>query len=207
MSLGLKFFIIQIAFVIIYQTDNIVIAQLFGPKEVTPYNIAYKFFSIIPMVFSIILTPFWSAFTEAYIKQDNIWISLSIKKLIRIWVLFSISALGMLVISNKIYSIWIGATLKVPFALSATIAFYIIINTWCMIFSIFLNGVGKLRLQVYSALFGALINIPLSIFLGRLIGISGVVLSICLLAFISAIWSPIQYYKIINNQARGIWNK
>ena len=207
MGLGLKFFIIQIAFVIIYQTDTIVIAQLFGPAQVTPYNIAFKYLNIIPMVFSIIITPFWSAFTEAYIKKEYSWINTTIKKLVRIWILFTLIVVVMLIASNLVYSLWIGSSVKVPFALSATIAFYIILNTWCTIFSIFLNGVGKLKLQLYSALFGALINIPLSILLGKQFGISGVLLSICLLAMISAIWSPIQYYKIINNKASGIWNK
>ena len=47
LGLGLNFFIIQIAAVILFSTDNIIITQLFGPKEVTPYNIAYKYFSII----------------------------------------------------------------------------------------------------------------------------------------------------------------
>lgn len=207
MSLGLKFFIIQIAFVILYQTDNIVIAQLFGPKEVTPYNIAYKYFGIIPMIFSIVLTPFWSAFTEAYIKKDIDWINSSIKKLIKIWTVFTIGALVMLIGSDIIFKLWVGSLVKVPFLLSATIAFYVIINAWCMIFSMFLNGVGKLKLQLYSALFGALINIPLSIFLGKQIGISGVVLATCVIAVFSAIWSPVQYYKIINNTAKGIWNR
>lgn len=207
MTLGLKFFVIQIAFVILYQTDNIVIAQLFGPKEVTPYNIAYKFFGVVPMIFSIVLTPFWSAFTEAYIKKDMHWITSSIKKLINIWMLFALGVLVMLVVSDWVYYLWVGSTVKVPFLLSAAIAFYVIINAWCMIFSMFLNGVGKLKLQLYSALFGALINIPLSIILGKQIGISGVVVSTCIIAFIAAIWSPVQYNKIINNSATGIWNK
>jgi hypothetical protein len=37
--------------------------------------------------------------------------------------------------------------------------------------------------------------------------VSGVILAtiICLLP--SAIWSPIQYSKLVNQKARGIWNK
>lgn len=207
MSLGLKFFIIQIAVIVVYQTSNIIIAQLFGPAEVTGYNVAYKYFSIIPMALSIVTTPFWSAYTEAYVEKDFSWIETTMKKLIFIWFLFSMGGLVMLAFSNKLYSIWIGSAIKMPFLLSATILFSIIINAWCAIFSIFLNAIGKLRLQLYSALFGALVNIPLAIFLGNKFGISGVVLSTCLLAVTSAIWSPIQYYKIMNNTARGIWNK
>ncbi len=205
MSLGLKFFIIQISFVVLYETSIIIIAQLFLPETVTPYNIAYKYFSVIPMVFGIVMIPFWSAYTEAYIKKDFDWIRASIKKLIRIWLLFSIGALVMLFFSDKIYKLWVGPDIKISFMLSATIFLYVVINAWNMIFSVFLNGVGKIKLQLYFSILGSLINIPLALFLGRQIGVSGVVLSTCLLGLLNAIWSPIQYFKIIRGKAKGIW--
>lgn len=207
MTLGLKFFLIQIAVIILYQTSNIIIAQLYGPAQVTTYNIAYKYFSVIPMGFGIIMMPFWSAYTEAWVKKDIDWIKNSIKKLINLWIIISVVAVIMLVFSNFIYRIWVGKEIVVPISISAVIAIYVVLNAWCGIFSLFLNGVGKIKLQLYSALFGAIINIPLAIFLGKHLGVAGVVLSTCLLALTSAIWSPIQYYKIINDNAKGIWNK
>jgi O-antigen/teichoic acid export membrane protein len=207
MSLGIKFFIIQMAAVVLYQTSNIIIAHLFGPEQVTPYNIAYKYFSIITMTFSIIMMPFWSAFTEAWIKKDIYWIKNAINKLIIIWIFSGISTIIMFIFSNFIYKIWVGKEIEVPISISAVMAAYIIINGWCGIFSQFLNGVGKIKLQLFSGIFGALINIPLAIILGKHLGIYGVILSACLLAVVSAIWSPIQYMKIINNKAKGIWNK
>lgn len=207
MTLGIKFFILQIAAIVIYQTSNIIIAQLFGPTQVTPFNIAYKYFSIISMGFGIIMLPFWSAFTEAWYKRDITWIKNVMKNLILLWGLISIVTLIMLVFSNFIYRLWVGKKIEVPISVSIVMAAYVIINTWCGIFSNFLNGVGKIKLQLYSGILGALINVPLAIYLGKHIGISGVLLSTCLLAVISAIWSPIQYRKLINNEAKGIWNK
>jgi len=206
MSLGLKFFMIQIAFIIVYETTIIIIAQL-HPEQVTPYNIAFKYFSVVPMVFGIIITPFWSAFTEAYVKKDYTWIRSSVKNLIRLWVLVVLGVAIMLFFANKVYLLWVGESIRVPFMLSLVLAIYIIINTWCTIFSIFLNGVGKLRLQFYSSILGALVNIPLAIYLGKQYGSAGVVMSTAILGFIAAIWSSVQYHKIINNTARGIWNK
>jgi O-antigen/teichoic acid export membrane protein len=207
MSLGVKFFILQIAAVIIYQTSNIIISQLFGPAQVTPYNIAYKYFSIIPMGFGIIMMPFWSAFTEAWTKNDIDWIKNTVNRLVKIWAVLSIVAVLMLIFSNFIYRMWVGKEIVVPIGMSAVMASYVIVNAWCGIYSQFLNGVGKIKLQLYSGLLGALINIPLAIFLGKHFGISGVVLSTFLLAVVSGIWSPVQYYKLINNKAKGIWNR
>lgn len=207
MTLGLKFFIIQIASVTIYQTSNIIIAQLFGPIQVTPFNIAFKYFSIISMGFGIVMTPFWSAFTEAWTKKDIPWIKNTVKRLMQLWGLISIVTLLMLFSANFVYRFWVGKELEVPISISIVMAISVVLNSWCGIFSHFLNGVGKIKLQLYFGGLSALLNIPLSIFLGKNLGIYGVLLSTSILAAISAIWSPIQYVKLINNKATGIWNK
>jgi O-antigen/teichoic acid export membrane protein len=207
MNLGIKFFIIQMASVILYQTSNVIIAHLFGPEQVTPYNIAYKYFGVITMTFSIVMMPFWSAFTEAWFKKDIAWIKNTVNKLILLWGLVAITALVMFVFSGFIYRMWVGKEIKVPVSVSVVMALYVVLNGWCGIFSQFLNGVGKVKLQLYFGIFGAIINIPMAIFLGRHLGIYGVVLSTVILAMVSAVWSPIQYKKIVNNTARGIWNK
>jgi O-antigen/teichoic acid export membrane protein len=102
---------------------------------------------------------------------------------------------------------WVGKDIKVPISISIVIAFYVILNGWSNIYSQFLNGVGKVQLQLYGSIFGAILNIPLAIFLGKHLGISGVILSTCFIGVINAVLSPIQYFKILNNRATGIWNK
>jgi len=59
LSLGVKFMIIQVAVLVLYMSSNLIISHLFGPQEVTPYNIAFKLFSAVSMGFTIIITPFW----------------------------------------------------------------------------------------------------------------------------------------------------
>jgi O-antigen/teichoic acid export membrane protein len=207
MGLGVKFFIIQIAAVVLYQTSNIVIAQLFGPAKVTNYYVAFKYFSVVTMAFGIILTPFWSAFTEANAIGDIQWIKSIMKKLQWLWFAMIGVVVIMLLASGFIFNLWVGDKVNISFSLSAVIALYVIINTWNGIYSHFLNGVGKIKLQLYSGIWGILINIPLAIYLGRIIGIEGVVLSTCLLGMVNMVWSRMQYVKLINNTATGIWAK
>ena len=75
-------------------------------------------------------------------------------------------------------------------------------------FNHFVNGSGKIKLRLYSAIFGATVNIPLSIYFAINInlGISGVILATIVSDFIGLTILPIQYIKIINNKAHGIWN-
>jgi len=206
MTLGIKFFFLQIAGIVLYQTSNIIIAQLFGAAEVTPYNIAYKYFSIISMVMGIIMTPYWSAYTEAWIKKDIEWIKTSLKKLRILWLLLSIITIIMLSVSNLVFRLWVGKEIVVPFSISVTLAIYSILNNWTTIFSLFLNGAGKIKMQLYASMIGMVLNIPLAIFLGKKIGISGVILSGVFLCVINMIIEPIQTNKLLNNRAKGLWN-
>lgn len=207
-KLGLQFFVMQISSLIVFTTGNIIIAQLFGPKEVVTYNVAYKYFYMVPLVFNVILAPFWSAFTDAYVKAEYDWIRNAIKKLILVWSVFSVITLLMIVFSDFAYLIWVGEQIKVPFALSIATGIFVIIANWNNIFAYFINGVGKIRLSLYYSIFTAVINIPLSIFLAEFagLGITGVMISTNICLIISSFWSPVQYHKIINKKATGIWN-
>jgi O-antigen/teichoic acid export membrane protein len=207
MGLGAKFFVIQIAAIVLYETANIVISQLFSPAEVTPYNIAYRYFGIISMVFSIIMTPFWTAFTEAWHKKDMVWIENTMKNLNRLSLLAIISVLAMLSVSKFVFRLWVGKDVIVPIGISIVMAAYFIIYVRNMTYVYFLNGVGKVKLQLYSSVAGMIINIPLAIFLGRKMGVAGVLLSSVILNGINTIWTVIQYKKIVNNTATGMWNE
>ncbi len=207
MNLGLKFFVIQIAALVMYSTDNIIITQLFGPEQVTPYNIAFKYFNLVPMLMGIIITPFWSAYTEAWVKKDLIWIRKTVNKLKLVWAAMTVLTIVMLIFSDFFYWLWVGPEIKVPRIVSIFLAIYVIIFVWTDIFVPFLNGVGKIKLQLYLSIIGMVINIPLALFLGKLIGIGGIILSTILLNLVHIIVQPIQTYKLINNTAKGIWNE
>lgn len=209
MGLGFKFFIIQIGALIIYSTNNIIISHLFSPADVTVYNVAFKYFSIITIGFSIVVTPFWSAYTEAFHKNDLGWIRRTIQKQVWFWALSVIALVVMVFSSDFVYRIWVGEAIRVPFSLTLGVALYVAITTWNSIYVSFINGVGKVKIQFYSAVFGAIVNIPLCILLAKTLnmGIVGIILATCCTAILAAVWTPTQYFKIINNRATGIWNK
>ncbi|OCB70558.1 lipopolysaccharide biosynthesis protein [Flavobacterium piscis] len=209
MSLGSQFFILQIISLIIFQTDNILIAQLFSPADVTNFNVAYKYYSIITILFTIILAPYWTAFTEAYHIKDYLWIKKSMQKLYKYWFL-SVIILGiMLCFANFIIKLWVGDKVRVSLNLSIAICGYVAISNWNGILASFLNGVGKIRLQIYSAIIVGIINIPLSFFLVKVLNWS--IYAMPAANFISLSFGSIvcfiQYRKIIKNDAQGIWNK
>ena len=209
MNLGWMFFLFQSTALIVVATDNIIISQLFSPADVTPYNIALKYFTPITLVFSLISAPLWSAYTESYAQKDMEWIKRITNKMMRIWLLIFVAAIPMVILSDFAYGIWVGNQIKISMSLTIMIAIFVLLSSWNQIFGNFINGVGKLRLGFYLTIFTALVNIPLSIFLAKYagFGVAGIMAASCISLLPDIIFMPIQYFKIVNNKATGIWNK
>jgi len=206
MGLGIQFFIMQIASIIIFSSSNIVIAHVLGPEQVTPYNIVFKYFSFVTLMFNIVITPMWSATTEAYAKGDYRWIKNGVNTILKIWLLSVVGILIMTLFSQFVFNIWIGSKVKIPFTLTLLMGIYSIILLWSVSFSTFLFGIGKLRLQLVNIVFVAFVFIPLAVWLSKEMGIYGIVIALCLTNLTGAILNPIQFKKILSRKAFGIWN-
>lgn len=71
-SLGIEFFILQCASIILFSTDNFIISSFIGVNEVTDYSLVSKLFQIVSTMFSILLVQLWSYVAEAtHSKQYN----------------------------------------------------------------------------------------------------------------------------------------
>lgn len=207
LSLGVKFFIIQIITIILFQTSNIIIAQNIGQEAVAEYNIIYKYIGIIYLAFSIIVTPYWSASTEAYIRGDIQWIKKSIRKLKKIAILLSLVGVNLLLHSEDFYRLWIGTAIHIDNTSIFLGLVYFILLIQYNTYGYILNGIGKIQIQLIITSIVAVIFIPTTIFLSGKYGLNGVFLSLILTAFINATWSSIQFNKIINGKAKGLWLK
>jgi O-antigen/teichoic acid export membrane protein len=198
-NLGTFFFIIQASGIILYSTTNFIITKLFGPSEVTNYNIVYRYFNSVLMIFSIIVTPFWSAFTDAYTLKDFIWIKNIIKKL-RISGLICIGIIiVMIFFSDLFYKFWIGETIRINLSLTLLLGIYFTITIFNMHFCYFLNGINRIKEQAIMALIGAVIHIPISLVINSTfkLGAESIVLSLIIISLPSLFIYPYLYNKEI----------
>ncbi len=207
LGLGFKFFFIQIASIVFFSTTNFLIAQFSNQESVAAYNVAYKYLFIVNMVYGIILAPFWSAVTDAFSRKDYIWIKKSLRKLNILSGIMVLALLGALLISPYVFKLWIGDKLVIPFSLSLVITLYLMQKVVTAPFSMFINGLGKLKLGLYVVTVKLILFIPLAYILGKKYGALGIVFSLLLMQIISLIIGPIQVFKIINQKANGIWNE
>lgn len=197
MGIGVKFFIIQISFLIIYTTDNFIITQVLGPEHVISYSLVFKVFSIITMGSTIVLSPLWSAYTEAFVKGDVQWIRRTLRRLNLFMLPLILTVCILIIFAKNIIDICINPSIYIPNYLIIFVGIYTILLIWSNIYSYFLNGVGQVNISTVVAVLQALINIPLSIYLGNKIGSAGVVLASVICLLFSAVQGPIQTYYIL----------
>ena len=207
-GLGGKFFIIQISAIVIFSTGNLLVSQLFSSSDVVSYNSAFMLFQLPVIAYSIVMTPIWSAVTEAMIKNDTVWLKKCLKNLNKLSVLFVFGIVIMLFITSFIYEIWLGNRVHIPFSLSVCMALYAIINVILSPYTSYINGIGKINLTLYIVTFTTIVFFPLAIFLSKYFNSPvGIILATCIVNSIGLYFQPKQVHKLINGKANGIWNK
>lgn len=205
LGLGIQFFVIYLCMIIVFQMINIAISREIGPDAVTQYNVAYKYFAVTHMIINVIVFPLWSAFTDAYQKNDFVWMKQIIRKLEVLWLLSNIVLVVMLIISNWVYEIWIGDEVEIGFILSVVITIYMIINNLGAIYLNLINGIGTVRIQLIIYIVFAVVAWPLMIKFGREYGIVGVIMVPITALFFLAVFAKVQLMRIMNHKAKGIW--
>ncbi|MBU3928637.1 MAG: oligosaccharide flippase family protein [Bacteroidetes bacterium] len=206
LNLGVKFFLNQILYLIVTQTSVILVVQFFGPEDVTVFNLAVRYMTITSMVYIMVLTPFLSAFTEAYTKGEIEWIRTIMKRINWIWLLASFATILMVFGYKIFFKLWVGNAISIPFSLIIALAIFSLLSMWSGTYGLFLNSVGKIHLQIYILSLQALIFFPLSYLFYKLnFGLVSIVAAQIIMALLGVYFMTVQYNKIINQKASGIW--
>lgn len=180
-------------------------SHMLGPESVTPYNIAYRYFSVIPLGYTILISPMWSAVTDAYVKGDIEWIKKSMRKMRTLLLCTAVIIVLMIIFSDFVYRIWVGGAIEIPWKLSLCMGIYIYVLVWSLSYSHFLNGIGKLRIQVLNTFVVAILFYPLAILLVEYWKGVGMVSVMILVNLSGALLNTIQFNKIVNKTDEGLW--
>lgn len=207
LKIGVKFFVLQIIAIVYYETNNIIITKTLSPLDVTIYNLAFKYMSVLGMGFTIILTPFWSAFIEASILKDFKWMRQVKIKLYQGFMFFVLLGIILIILSPIIYKFWFSNKVLIPINLTVLMGIWQICNMWNSLHSTLIYGFNKIKLQLICSILVGLLNIPLTIFLCKKLGLMGVTISQIFLALLISWVGPLQLNKLISEKANGIWNR
>ncbi len=187
---GMQFFAIQMAALIIFSSDNLVISHYLSPANVTPYSITWRLVGYITTVQSLIFLALWPAYSEAYAKGDMPWIRLTYNR-VR-WI--SASALvvvcsTMLFAGREIIRIWAGPAAVPTALLIQLMCAWIVICVFTTNQSCLMGATFRVNKQAISSPLSAVANLALSIYWVKTMGTAGVILGtiVSYLIFIVAV--------------------
>lgn len=209
--LGVKFFVLQIASIVQYESILFLIAHYFDTVQVTAYNIAYKYFFTLQMFFMILINPLWSGATDAYNSGDTQWIIRVVKKYLMLLIPFILAGVLMLYFCNTVYELWLGKNIiYIKYSISLLCFIFFSTGMFASIFVFVINGIGALKIQFFSSIVTCVGFFILSLVLIKKynMGVESILIASILANIYGYIIAPLQYYHIfIKKSKASIWYK
>ena len=191
-GLGIMFFVAQIATLVLFTTDNLIVSNLFGPEQVTVYATANKVFTVLPSLFAALVVPLWSKTTVDYARGDIVEIRASLSKMRRLFAVATMGVIIMVVAFKPVVQLWLGRDLGFENSLVILMVVYAVIYMWNAIYSQIVNGLALVGFIAAIAFVQLVVNIPLSIFLASScgLGVNGVLLGTIIAMLIHSVTYP-----------------
>jgi O-antigen/teichoic acid export membrane protein len=170
------FFVIQLAAMVRSNSGNMVIAQTLGSSAVTQYAVPVRVLLIVGTLITIMLTPIWPAYSEAIARGDVDWVRATLQRTTALSLIFTVPFGVLLIMFGRIIIFhWTGGRVVPSMTLLVALAIWGIISGVWACFAVFLMA-AAIRFHACTAVIASVLNLFLSIYFTRRIGISGAVL-------------------------------
>lgn len=207
-GLSFKFFIIQIAGIIVFSTSNIILINFNSPETVAEFNVVRQLFMIPLMIFGVLAAPLWTTTSQSLRTGEMEKLKKLFQKINQLGIVGGICLICIFIFRDFIINKWTGGIISTSFGLSLMFVIYNFFSIILSPYSQFINGSGKLNLTIYLSISKAILFIPTTIYLTKYFGAIGFLVSQFIINILPNIYFEVrQYHLIINNKAYGIWNK
>ncbi len=148
LNTGLPFFAVQIAGIILFQTDNLIIAQILGARQVTPYSVTWRLFSYSYLLQVVAIPALWPAYSDAFARRDLEWIRNTYRYNVKLAVGSTLVLVAILVVvARRFIALWAGPDAVPSHALVFAMALWslLAVLSWCE--SCLLGAAGRVKGQ------------------------------------------------------------
>ncbi len=176
LSSGSCFFLIQVAAVVVFSSDNLVVSHYLGAAEVTPYSVTWRLAGLTALAQSLIFPAMWPAYSEAYAKGDYSWIRRTFATTMKATTGLNLFCLVALVLFGRVViRIWAGLAAVPSLSLLLAMGIWALISGFMSVESCLLAALNRVRGQAMLSIVAAAANLVLSLLLVRRIGSLGVI--------------------------------
>jgi O-antigen/teichoic acid export membrane protein len=203
-----RFFIISIASMVVWYTDNLIINYYFGPESVTAYSVTFKLFTAVITIFTIANMILLPMFGNSASKGDWLWMNDVYKAILSINIVLGggIWIVGIL-FAKSIILTWVGETGYGGELVVFSLGGYAYILSSVNLNSNILIGMNFNRKMVWFGIAEATLNFVLSMLFVRFLGIGGVALGTCMSSLLTVYWLlPLDLDKQTNSKLKTPWS-
>ena len=173
---GAAFFLIQVAAVVVYSSDNLVVSHYLGAAEVTPYSVTWRLVGFVALLQSLLFPAFWPAYAEAYARRDYAWIRRTFAITMAGTLLLNLACMATLMgFGRSVIGIWAGPAAVPGYSLMLAMCIWAIIGGFMTVESCLLAALNRTRVQAVLSIVAAGVNIALSLIWVRQYGALGVI--------------------------------
>lgn len=169
LSVGGMFFLCQIFYMLIVNTNEFFITRFFSPELTTEYSFYYKITSVLSMAVTLAMTPVWSVVTKALAEKDFAWIKKLYGKIKIFGAIAVVLQFAVIPFLQPLMDLWLGeGKVAVTYSRAAIFAFFGGAFAYSGMLSSIVCGMGKVKLQAIAFGAGAAVKIVFSVFAGKL---------------------------------------
>lgn len=193
-------FVLQIAAVVAFQTDLLIISSVLGADQAAVFHATMRAFALVSLVTTALAAQFWPAAAEAIGSSDHAWVRETHRRLA--WQLPALAAVGSVLLvtfGQPLIGWWLGESLVPPMSLLVSFTLWTTYLAFVLPYSNVLNGAGILRPMAVLSVGSAGLNLALSLALTHLVGLAGpplgsllshvLVLLVPMLLYVKRAWS------------------
>jgi len=175
LGIGAAFLCMQVGISITQSSDNFIIAQYLGPREVARFSVAAKLFSLVPFMSLVLLMPLWPAYGEAYSRGDIAWIRRTLRRTALFGVLAStLFGSALVVFGPVVVRWWTRGQVTASSGLLIALCASAVVTASTYPHGVFLLGINAVRFSAVAMLLVAVFSVAAKIVLVPVWGLSGV---------------------------------
>lgn len=159
-GIGGIFFVCQIAYMLIVNTNEFLVTKLYGASYTTEYSFYYKVTSIVAMMVSLGMTPIWSVVTKALAEKNYFWLNKLYVNIKRIgWIIIAFQFL-LIPFMQYIMDFWLGKGIVI-IRIETAIAFAVFGSTFVIssMLSTIVCGMARMKIQTICYSVGVILKL------------------------------------------------
>lgn len=156
LSLGGIFFICQILYMLIANTNEFFISRYASPKYVVEYQIYNRVFSLGSTLFMLALTPVWSAVSKAIAEKDFVWLRKLNRRLLGLSWIATLAQFLFIPFLQIFVDMWLGSdSITINYGYAICFALFSAAMVFQGATSTIVNGMGRMKLQAICYAIGS----------------------------------------------------